>query len=52
MLLESKPRRDQLMKLLNGAGAEVEKMVNNFTSKGGVAKNDATATAEEPTEFR
>jgi len=51
MLLESPTRREQFTKFLNGAGAEVEKMVGNFTSKGGVAKDD-TAAAEEPTEFR
>lgn len=54
MLIESPKRREQFITLLNGAGTEVEKMINNFASKKGAANNAPieTTTAEESTEFR
>lgn len=54
MLLESPERREQLIKFMNSAGAEVEKMVGNITSKGGASNNESVDSAlnEEPTEFR
>lgn len=49
MMIESPAKRQQFMKLINGAGAEVEKMMKDFTRKGAV--NDVPDTADE-TEFK
>lgn len=49
MLLESPVRREQLTKLLSGAGAEIEKVVKNFSEKAGETKNESPEP--EPTEF-
>lgn len=51
MLLENPARREQLTKLLNGAGAEVEKVVKNFSEKAGEQKYESPEQSE-PTEFR
>ena len=51
MMIESPERRKQFMTFINSSGANIEKTINNLTSKGGVA-NDDEAAAEESTEFR
>lgn len=51
MLLENPARREQLTKFLNGAGAEVEKVVRNFSEKAGDSKNESPEKPES-TEFR
>lgn len=58
MLLESPERRAQFMKFLNGAGTEVEKMLNGVignkgVNKGGAVKKDESENTaiSEPIEF-
>lgn len=51
MLIESPQRREQLMKFFDGAGKEVEKVVNNFSKKKPVTKNDTEPEPTEPAEF-
>lgn len=46
MLIESPQKRQQFIGFLNNAGVSVEKIVNNFTNKGGVAKDVSAATEE------
>lgn len=49
MLFESPARREQLTKFLNSAGAEVEKVVKNFSEKAGETKDESPEP--EPAEF-
>jgi len=51
-LIENPEKRKKFIGIINGASVSIEKAVNGFMGKGGVADEPTVVSSEETTDYR